>query len=343
MKGDWSSRLWRFVRRLDLGAALILALLILVAIGSLLPQRPDAGARVWLELFDWYASPLFLLAVGMLGLATLACTLGRWRRVWRRALPGHPQRGAPATDSSRWKADLPGGDAANWLPLLEQELPPRGYRPHTRRSIEGVVVRADRNQLAHLGTLATHLALLALLLGALWNGLSGWSETVQLKPGKREALGPHGEVEVSTTGPTLRYDPDGRPAGYAAQVTLQRGAARAVTGPVAVNQPLSYRGAAVFLRSYVANESEGAGVELLLVHAPGNSLLLLAGGLLMLGVAVSLSLPPRSLTFRFPASETEPACVTGQPGRQAWRFEREFTMLVADLRAAHAREMGRER
>lgn len=68
------SLMWRFLVRMDVAAVLIAIVLLIVALGSCFPS------------VRWFHSPVFLFPLIVFMIATLACALDRWRRVWRRAL-----------------------------------------------------------------------------------------------------------------------------------------------------------------------------------------------------------------------------------------------------------------
>ena len=100
-------RVCHFLARVDVAVVLLFVVLILAALGSCFPQLPaSANAErlaAWksevqgrygslthflraIGAFRWFSSPHFWLSVALLALATLVCTLNRWRGVWRRAL-----------------------------------------------------------------------------------------------------------------------------------------------------------------------------------------------------------------------------------------------------------------
>jgi cytochrome c biogenesis protein ResB len=101
-----SRRTWRFLARTDVAAVLIVALALLAAVGSLFPQLSPAvagdperlarwsavvagrygalaGPLAAVSVFRFFRSPVFLVPLGILALATLVCTLQRWPAVWR--------------------------------------------------------------------------------------------------------------------------------------------------------------------------------------------------------------------------------------------------------------------
>ncbi len=84
----------RLLGRLDGAAVLIALLAVVIGVGTLFPQgaAPDALAARYgertatldaLGLFRWYATPLVVLLLGIWGAHAVACTLLRWRGIWR--------------------------------------------------------------------------------------------------------------------------------------------------------------------------------------------------------------------------------------------------------------------
>lgn len=100
-------RVYRFGDQGDVAAILILAVLLLAALGSCFPQLPPLvaadperearweaamharhGALTDLlaagGVFRWFHFPALLVPLALLVVITLVCTLDRWRGVWRR-------------------------------------------------------------------------------------------------------------------------------------------------------------------------------------------------------------------------------------------------------------------
>ena len=120
---------WHFLTRLDVAAVLVVVVLLLAALGSCFPQlsssvATDAGRLVGWEMgvqarygaltdalaamgiFRWFRSPVFLASLALLALATLVCTLDRWRAVWRRAFRSPAQLSGAIFDTAPHTARL---------------------------------------------------------------------------------------------------------------------------------------------------------------------------------------------------------------------------------------------
>ena len=352
-------RLWRFWGRMDVAAILIFVVLLLTILGSFFPQLSPAVAADPQRLAQWEAgvrakygaltdlltaigafrcfrSPVFLVPLALLTAATLVCTLDRWRGVWRQAFH-QPVRcsdialdGAPHT-ASLTIAPLKGAGGG----IVRESLERRGFRVRTTEVITtnhpAIYLRGDRNRLAPLATLVTHLAVLLLLLGAALSGGYGWREQVTIGPGETAEVGHGSGLTLRNEGFTIARYPDGSVASYEADVAILVGGREVKHGSVRVNEPLSYSGVGLYLQSY-AESPDGRSVTLLAVHDPGYGVVIAAGFLLLLGLTVSFNFPHCWIRARIESEGT--LHLAGRADRRAWDFGREFMALVEELKSA---------
>jgi len=360
----WMSRLGS---RLDVASLLIFVALSLAALGSCFPQvsppvaadaerleQWEAGVRAKYGAltdllsasgaFRWFSSPLFWVPPALLAVTTLVCTLDRWQAIWRQALH-RPARcsdlaldSAPHTARLTMPPPLAGGAEEG---VVRERLERRGFQVQVsaaasdaptddQTSDQTIYLRGDRNRLAPLATLVTHLAALLLLLGAALSSRYGWREEVTIRSGETVEIGRGGGLALRNDGFTVIRYPDGNVAGYEATVTVvgERGA---MHGSIRVNEPLTYGSVGLYLRGY-----EGAAgrynLALLVVHDPGYGPVIAAGLLLLLGLTVSFNFPHCWIWARI-----EPEGVlrlTGRADRWACDFGREFTALVEEIEQA---------
>ena len=331
---------WRFVVRLDVAAALLVAVLLLAALGSCFPilspeLRADPGRLAGWEAGSPFRSPIFLIPLALLAAATLACTLDRWRKVWRRAF----QRPAPGSDlafsAAPHTASLTASPGAVWPHIVRESLERQGFRVQSRPTGESLYLRGDRNRLAPLATTINHLAALLLLLGAGLSG-SGWREEVTIGPGGTAAVGHATGLAVRNDRFAVERYADGSVAGYRADVALVDGGREVARQPVQVNQPLAYGSLGFYLRGYGETEG-GYAVTLLAVHDPGYGLAIAAGFMLLLGLVVIFNFPACSVHAQIAPDGT--LRLAGQADRRAGDFGREFAALVSEIgRSARAEE-----
>jgi cytochrome c biogenesis protein ResB len=354
------SRILRFLARLDFAAILLLAVLLLTALGSCFPQLapqvaadPERLAR-WQEsvrarygglagvlaavgVFRWFRSPLFLATLALLVLTTLACTLDRWRAGWRRAFDRPVVCPDTAFGAAPCTATLPSPPGGGVACLVRERLEQHGFRVTTNQQTNQLAnqqtthLRGDRNPLSPLATLVTHLAVLLLALGAALSGWLGWRETLNIAPGAVVEVGHGSGLALQSEGFTIERYPDGSAAGYEAAVAVLAGGQEAVRGAVRVNAPLGYRGIRLCLQSY-EESTNGTSVTLLAMHDPGYGLVIAAGFLLLLGLTVSFHFPHCWVHARVEPDGT--LRLAGRADRRVWNFEREFAALVKELEQA---------
>jgi len=354
---------------MDVAAGLIVAVLLLAALGSFFPQLAPPVARdpermgEWEArvraryggladalatggAFGWFRSPVFLAGLALLAAATLACTLNRWRGVWRRAFHRPVRCSDAALESGPHTARLETSPGVDPGKVVRACLEARGFRVGTTTVVttnhpgttevvttnnREIYLRGDRNRLGALGTLVTHLGVLLLLVGAGLSGVAGWREEITIGPGATADVGHGTELTVRNEGFALERYADGSVAGYEAQVTLLTAGEALARAPVRVNEPLNYRGAQLLLQAY-AETPDGTSVTLLAVRDPGYGPVVAAGFLLLLGMTVTLNFPHHRVHVRIEPQGT--VRLAGRADRRAHGFGREFTALVKEIRRA---------
>jgi cytochrome c biogenesis protein len=358
---------WQFLTRLKVAAVLIFVLLVLTALGSCFPQlSPSVAADAersagWeaevrarygslangltaIKMFGWFRSPVFLVSLGLLALATLVCTLDRWGAVWRRAFRLPEVSSDLAFEVAPYAAELAGLPAADLPPMLRKCLEERGFRVRSETG-EGDILylRGDRNRLASLGTLVSHVAVLLLLLGTTLSSGFGWHEELTIEPDGLAELRHRSQLALRNEGFDIGRYPDGSVSAYQVRVTVIDSGQEVARGSVAVNEPLAYAGVGFYLRGYSEREG-GHAVTLLAVRDPGYTPAIAAGFLLLLGLTVSFNFPRGWIQSR---AEPEDGTLhlVGWAERRAFDFGREFAALVGELEdrkiGSHVRSGGK--
>jgi cytochrome c biogenesis protein len=346
------SRLYRFLSRIDLAAALILAVLLLTALGSCFPQLssavvsdPDRLARWETAIHDRYGaltgllaaggvfrgfrSPVFLVPAAGLALATLVCTLRRWQSLWRRVFRQRVRCSDLALDSAPRAVSMTAPLEIDLSRIVRERLERRGFRVRAAATASVVYLRGDRNRLTPLATLITHTAVLLLLLGAVLSTIYGWREEIIVGPGEAAEVGHGSGLSVRNEGFAVTRYPDGSAAGYEADVAIIRGEQEVARGEVQLNRPLSYGGVSFILYSYAGTEGRYS-ATLLVVRDPGYGPVIAAGFLLLLGLTVSFNFPHCWIHARV---DSEGGLrLAGRADRRAWDFGHEFASLVGELK-----------
>ncbi|MBN1221593.1 MAG: cytochrome c biogenesis protein ResB [Anaerolineae bacterium] len=345
------SRGWHLLSRLNVAAILILIVLLLTVFGSCFPQfsssfTADAerlasweeGLRfrygdatdtlAILGFFHWFRSPIFLFALGLLAVATLICTLDRWRAVWRRAFHQPVRCPDGIFETGPHTAKLKISPAANQQYLIGECLRQRGFRSRYETVGDFIYLRGDRNRLARLATLVTHLAVLLLLGGVILSREYGWQKTLTIAPAETVTVADVSDVTVRNNGFTITRYRNGTVANYEARVTISGATQSAKQGTIRLNQPLVYNGLGFYLRGY--NETvNGYSVTLLAVRDPGYGLVIVAGFLLLLGMTVSFNFPHVWINARLGPDGA--LCLAGGAERRAYDFDHEFALLITAL------------
>jgi cytochrome c biogenesis protein len=351
---------WRFLARLNVAAVLIIILLLLTALGSCFPQVSPAfttdaeqlanwkiGIRdryggltnvlTTLGVFRWFRSPVFIISLTLLAVLTLVCTLDRWRGVWQRAFhrpvscPDGVFESGPHT--ARLKIPL----TAAQPDTLRESLRQRGFHVQAETIGDFLYLRGDRNRLAPLATLVTHLAVLLLLTGTVLSHAYGWQETLTIGPDETVSLGHDTGLALRNDGLAIVRYPDGNVASYQAQVTVFEAGQNVSPRPVQVNQPLTYNGIGFYLQGYGGTAGVYS-IILLAVRDPGYGLVIVAGFLLLLGMTISFDFPHCWLHARLEPDGT--LRLAAWAGRRACDFGREFKALTMELK--HLEGVGEE-
>jgi cytochrome c biogenesis protein len=360
-------QVWRFLTRLNVAAVIIIVVLSLAALGSCFPQlspsvaadaerlaRWETGVRARygpltdllaaIGAFRWFHSPLFLAPLALLILTTLVCTLDRWRAVWRRAFRSPVRPSDLVFDAAPHTASLTGPTPANSprpgsaAPVgmlardsahtVRERLRRQGFRVRSETAGGILYLRGDRNRLASLATLVTHLAVLLLLLGTVLSIGYGWREELSIGPGETAEVGHGSRLALRNDGFSIARHSDGSVASYDAEIAVIAEGQEVARGGVRVNQPLTYGGVGLYLSGYGERES-GYSVTLLAVHDPGYGLVVAAGFTLLLGLTVSFNFPRCWIQARIESDGS--LDLAGWAERRAYDFGREFKALVEEF------------
>jgi cytochrome c biogenesis protein ResB len=346
-------RLWRFIVRMDVVSILIALPLVLAALGSCFPQlslsieSDQTNLSLWqaqartrygsftdiltsVGVFHFFRSPVFLSSLAILAASTLICTLDRWKAVWRRTF--HQEIGcSDATfQTAPYSARLSKKDS-NLSENLHRHLVECGFRIQTKMDRDSLHLRGDRNRIALLATLVSHLGVVLLLIGPLLSVTLGWREEITIEPNQGTILPHQAGITVYHEGFSIERYPDNSVADYEAKIAIVHETGEVIHGLVRVNEPLSYRGVQLILSGY-SGTSKNYTLTLMAVHDPGYGATISAGILLLLGMAVSFNFPHACIQARYEPDGN--LLIAGRADRKAYNFEREFSRIVLALEKA---------
>jgi cytochrome c biogenesis protein len=266
-------RLWRALGSNRLAAFLLAALALASLLASLLPQMPAepelqaawlsaaelrygwaSGPLRALGLFDAYHAAWYLALLAALLLNTLACSLQRLPRLWRRLNRPPAVRRAPAFYQSfarRATWPLAGWQAGSTA--AQRCLLRRRYKLYVEQDETTGVAQlyAERGRWTQAASLLSHLAVLLLLLAITARPALSWQQDdVLLLPDRPQGVGLDATL-IAQSGPlTISRYPGGQPRSYAVDLALMSQGFPRLSRRVAINQPLTYQGISFHLQGY---------------------------------------------------------------------------------------------
>lgn len=344
-------QVWQFLTRLNVAAVLIVILLLLMALGSCFPQwsasavteaeqfaqweagvraryGPLTGALATVGLFRWFHSPVFLVSLALLAVATFVCTIDRWGIVWQRAFRSPSVTSDHVFHAAPHSAEVTGLQVAELPQVLRNHLEERGFRVRSEAKGDILYLRGDRNQRASLATLVTHAAVLLLLLGVILSSGFGWREELIIEPDGIARPRHESQLALRNEGFDIVRYPDGSVAAYQARVAVNQDGREVMRGRVGINQPLAYNRIGLYLRGYSQKEGDYS-IHLLVTHDPGYGLVIAAGFLLLLGLTVTFYFPRCWIQARIGPGEA--VRLAGWAERRACDFGYDFMEVVAKL------------
>ena len=185
----------------------------------------------------WFQALLVLFCLNM-----TACTMRRIRALitLSRAVP--MIKPAPGWAQKEWLGSV---DAA----AAEDVLRRKGYRFQRQDTPRGAVFSADKGLSGSWGTLAVHVAILTIALGALIGNVFGFTQSVVIGKGETIAvpLNKSGSLQAQLVLDDFRieYYPDGSVSEYISDLRIESGNERAIQS-VRINHPLDFRGITLY-------------------------------------------------------------------------------------------------
>ena len=259
------SRLYRFAKSLKLGVVLILLLAIgsigAVVVGQWIPPGMPlddvaglygSGVAGWAERFQLnhpYSSWWFLTLLTCLSVNLTLCTIDRWPNTvgWLQR-KSCPREAAFFEKDDCQRVELRVGDTSCREALL-RVLAQKGYRVAQAEQGEIHSLVAEKCVWGRLGSLVTHIGLLALLLGGIASALSGSRQLAMLGVGE--------QVPIPGTLETLRLNDfrieeteTGQVSDYLSSLSVLAGETVVAQKTIEVNHPLEYGGLTFYQSSY---------------------------------------------------------------------------------------------
>ncbi|MDR0477085.1 MAG: cytochrome c biogenesis protein ResB [Desulfobulbaceae bacterium] len=255
--------LWKFLASVRLAIFLLAALALISVIGTIIPQHqspafyagrysPSVAAFFQaLDIPSMYGSWWFVAMLALLALNLIVCSLDRLPRVWQ--IIGADPAAMPVERIKKMpeRASWPVSKAS--LPAVKTLLAARGFTAVNDR----LFVKAQ-GAWSRLGAYIVHLSILIIFAGALLGQRYGFKGNLTLPEGEasdaiflsqnsaRQPLG----FTLRCDSFTIAYYDNGMPKEYLSRLTILEDGKPVLSGGIAVNHPLRYKGITFYQASY---------------------------------------------------------------------------------------------
>ncbi|MCL2422472.1 MAG: cytochrome c biogenesis protein ResB, partial [Micrococcales bacterium] len=250
----WEMFRWvyRFFYSKTLGMVLILAMAVLVLVGTF---RNELNLS-----FDVYRSPVFVIVAALLCLSILACTAHRLPRLWKNWR--HPRLVVPARayERARYHAAVPvdGGSVAT-MATVREVLKKQRYRVLTDPD-HPKAVYADRYSWGGFGAPVAHLSFVIIVIALVLSMTSG-IDTMLLVPVKGAPVTvPGTSLKVQALSYSEPRSDAGRPEDFVSRLVVLKNDKKIAEKDVRVNSPLQADG----VRFHQSDRRPGVVVSLVL-------------------------------------------------------------------------------
>ena len=259
--------LWRLLSSGQFALALIGFLAFAGLLAVVIPQVPvaiegsPAAVDAWLEsersnygpftdpmhrlgLFNVVSTWWFLYGLVLLAASICVYSADRFLTVWRNVT--RPRELVPDSfferAANRVALATPGQDGPARVEAL---LRARRYSVRSVARGETAYLFADRFAWAQFGTLASHLAIVLFLVGAVISRTGGYTNALFIAEGTANPVFPvsHADqMQVEVVDAIAAFDEEGMPRDYRSKLVIYQGGREVARGEATVNGPLSYGG-----------------------------------------------------------------------------------------------------
>jgi cytochrome c biogenesis protein len=195
-----------------------------------------------LGLFDIFNAAWFRVLLLVLACNVTMCTVQRLEPVWRTLREPVVRRAASHYERARRRVVEGPVQAA----AVERTLRSSRYRVYREVDGDGTThIHGDRNGWARFGTIATHLALLILMISGAIGTLFGFRADLAIPNGSSLPVFPVGttnNITVRNEGFVATFRDDGSPSDFYSDLVLVQGGREVARQRVRVNDPLRYAG-----------------------------------------------------------------------------------------------------
>ncbi|MCL2089963.1 MAG: cytochrome c biogenesis protein ResB [Micrococcales bacterium] len=261
---------YRFFYSKTVGLIVIIAMAVLVFIGTVVPQLPAEvkadpqryqqfidlrrggdGMGVFgaltplldgLGMFDIYRSLLFIIVSGLLAASILACTAHRLPLLWKNWRNPRLVVPARAYDAARYRASVPvDGGNVEVMSQVREELSKQRYRVMTDPD-HPKAVYADRFAWGGMGAAVSHLSFVVIIAAVVVSMNGGLEERLTV-PTTGEPVAVEGtKFAVAATSYDMEYTSPVSGKDYVSQLVVTKNGRQVAEGTARVNAPLRVGG-----------------------------------------------------------------------------------------------------
>jgi cytochrome c biogenesis protein len=287
--GSWSRTLnfinplravWWLVTNVRFAIVLLILLALVALLGVVIPQMPDnvrgdaTAETSWLETqhdrygpltdplhetgaFDVFHQRWFGLLLAVTVVSTGSYVVSRFPGIWtsirrpRKRVPDRYLQMAPN------RIEL---DTALDVDRLEALLKGKRYKVERTEEAGATYLFADRFQIAQLGTLLTHAAIIVFILSAVVRRVDAFSAPLFIAEGEVMpvyAVSNPNQIQVKLNDSYARFNDQGIPLDYRSDLTIYDRGEEVMRCSSTVNSPCGYKGFKFYEEAYFGN---GAGV-----------------------------------------------------------------------------------
>ncbi|HEX7539114.1 MAG TPA: cytochrome c biogenesis protein ResB [Syntrophales bacterium] len=262
---------WSFFSSVRLTLFLLIVIALAAILGTVIPQQDAAqgafeklppalaGFLRFLQLYDLYHSPWFLLLMGLLTVNLVVCSLNRLPvslRLYR--MQPEPDRPGLYEDLPPERVLVAGGSAEEEAARMEQILTKAFGKPEARKTDQAAYFRAHKGAWSYFGVYVIHAGVLVIILGAVIGSLLGFDGYVNIPEGasadRIELRGGKGVMElgfsVKCDDFNVEFYDSGMPKLYRSDLSFLKGGEIRAKGVLMVNHPLEFEGIRFYQSSY---------------------------------------------------------------------------------------------
>jgi len=280
-------RVWQTLGAIKTGVILLIATVIVSALGTVILQRPatdpDEMQRAYspqmlrlldaMGLTDVFHAWWFVVLLTLVSLSIVAASIQRFPNAWRFFSRPYKSPDESFRKAAPVQAQIAIADEETGLAAAERVFQKAGLKPERIVRENSFSLFGERNRISEMAVYIVHASLLLIFLGGIVDALYGWRGFVTLTPGQESS-----QVQQNSGNRSLPFAircdsagqenyADGTPKRWWSKLAVIEDGRVIQRKEIVVNDPLVYRG----IRFYQASYGRTGKIDkLLLTAAPAN-------------------------------------------------------------------------